>query len=409
MISYTDALNIIMAEASPLPHTEIALTDAISMVLAEDIISSVQVPPFANSAMDGYALLAADTARDSAPSPIKLPISQSIPAGTDLLPKQLAPGTAAEIMTGAPVPPGADSVIPVEMTKRDNDTLILDAPYESERNVRAAGEDMKPGQIVARKGQCISAALVPTLCALGKGRFPVIPRPKAVWLSTGRELVDDLSAPLSPSQIYNSSGPYGESILPALGADMMWRRTVGDDGDSFREAMRDALRGDADVIISTGAVSVGKFDFVRAELEAMGATILLHRAKVKPGKPILFAKLPDGRHFFGLPGNPVSTAMGLRVFVAPFLRALSGQQPEPMIKATLKTTVKTTPRLTSFLKGNIGISEDGRLVATVLSGQESFRVAPMVDMNTWIVYPEGTENIEKGSLVDCIPFTPLEI
>ncbi|WP_191251660.1 molybdopterin molybdotransferase MoeA [Kordiimonas sediminis] len=407
MYSYDEALNIILNKAQPLPLEIHTVEDALDCILAADITANINVPPFANSAMDGYAFRALDIADASLANPIKLPIQQSIAAGAEHSPHALKGGTAAEIMTGAPTPAGADTVIPVERTQRDESFLIFTEPYPTGCNIRSAGEDMKIGQRIARAGHRITAALVPALCSLGRGTVPVTPRPKIVWLSTGQELVDDFSAPLGPSQIYNSSGPFGESMAAPLGADLLWRRTVADDGTGFQTALNEAMKGPADVIISTGAVSVGKYDFVRSELTKLGAEIFLHRAKVKPGKPILFARLSNGKYFFGLPGNPVSTAMGLRMFVSPFLRALSGQATEKPIKARLTNPIQASKRLTCFLKGRVECSDTGTLVVHCLQGQESFKVAPMVQMNCWIKHPEGLEVLAEGSLVDCIPFFPL--
>ncbi|WP_308910291.1 molybdopterin molybdotransferase MoeA [Pseudokordiimonas caeni] len=402
MLSYPDALALVLDHAAPATPVERPLREAVGCVLAGDLHAKAASPSFDNSAMDGYAIRSVDTVGASAEKPARLTISRTFAAGDAGTNVALSAGEAAGIMTGAPVPPGAVSIIPVEMTQQDGDTVLISAPYPAERNIRRKGSDFAVGDLLLAGGTLITSAAIPLLAASGHERFRVRPRPCVWWISTGRELVDEPGRQLLPGQIYNSSGPYGETALRAAGCDCLGRTTVGDDGESFRRALDTALESPADVIVSTGAVSVGTYDFVRAEIEAMGAEILLHRARVKPGKPILFAKLRDGRHFFGLPGNPVSTAMGLRMFAVPFLRALAGLPTEAPVKARLSDEVSATKGLTVFLKAGL-FEDDGRLVVTPFDGQESYKLHSMALMNAWIVHPEGVESLKGGEMVNCYP------
>ncbi|WCL55564.1 molybdopterin molybdotransferase MoeA [Gimibacter soli] len=402
MLSYSDALALVLDHAAPAAAAEWPLGEAIGCVLAGDLHAKTASPSFDNAAMDGYAIRSVDTAGASAEKPAHLTVSRTLAAGDPGTNVALSAGEAARIMTGAPVPPGAVSVIPVEMTQQDGETVLISAAYPAGRNIRLKGSDFAVGDLLLASGTLITSSAIPLLAASGHERFRVRPRPGVWWISTGRELVDEPGRQLLPGQIYNSSGPYGETALKAAGCDCLGRTTVGDDGESFRRALDAALASPVNVIISTGAVSVGTYDFVRAELEAMGAEILLHRARVKPGKPILFAKLPDGRHFFGLPGNPVSTAMGLRMFAIPFLRALAGLPAEQPVKARLSDAVSATKGFTVFLKAGL-FEDNGKLMVTPFNGQESYKLHSMALMNAWIVHPEGIETLNGDEMVNCFP------
>lgn len=405
-LSYSEALQLIRAAARPLPVITAPLGQATGLVLAADVVALNANPMFDNSAMDGFALRAVDTADASDTHPARLAITGTIAAGDTATPAPVGAKEAAAIMTGATMPKGADTVVPVEDTEREGDTLVLKAPLEADRHIRKAGSDFREGDLLLSTGSRITASTIPALAAAGIGRVHVTRRPTLGWISTGRELVDDPDAPLAPGQIRNSSAPYGAAITAAFGLDLALQRTVGDDGDSFRTALEAMQEAGVDMVVSTGAVSVGQFDFVRSVLEAMGAEILLHRVKVRPGKPVLFAQLPDGRPFFGLPGNPASTAMGFRMFVIPYLRAALGLPVEQPLTARLTAAAAASEGLTVFLKARLEGGADGMLAVTPLVGQESYRIGSMTGMNAWLVHPEGCATLTPGTLVSCYPATP---
>lgn len=406
MESYSDTLAMIMATAAKPTAERMPSLEAMGHVLVGDLVAPITVPPFNNSAMDGVAFIAADTARASANAPVRLTLTQIIAAGAGAVPDALTSGTAVEIMTGAPVPEGADTVMPIENIIRDGDSLIFTEPYPSMKHVRLAGEDMLAGDVVIKAGTRLDERHILAITSLGVATLNVYPRTLAVWLSTGPELVDDLDEPLTANQIYNSSGRYGSHMLSHIGADFLWQKTVGDDGDGFAVALNEALKGGADIVLSTGAVSAGKYDFVRDELEKMGAEIIVHKARVRPGKPILFAVLPDGQFFFGLPGNPVSSAVSLRAFAAPFIAALNGYAPEVAVHARMASESRGPKHLTIFNKARFSISGKGQLEVSELMGQESFKVAPMVEQNCWLVHAEGTDTLNVGDIATILPFFP---
>jgi molybdopterin molybdotransferase len=221
-----------------------------------------------------------------------------------------------------------------------------------------------------------------------------------VVLSTGRELVDDLAQPLAPGQIRNSNGPFLAARLPLAGAELAHAETVSDDEAAFIAALRRALDAGAHVVISTGAVSMGRYDFVPQALERLGARVLFHKLAVRPGKPLLFARLPNGALFFGLPGNPIAVAVGLRFFVEPALRAMLGLPRERPLRMPLRGAYAKKPRLRFHLKAQVDIDSQGQLGATVLAGQESYRIRPLAAANAWVVVPIDAEALPAQTLVD---------
>jgi molybdopterin molybdotransferase len=407
MIPYRDALRLILAEAHPLPRREVALEDALGRFAAGKLGSPSALPPFPNSAMDGFALVAG---ADGLPAGTRLGVAGRVAAGDPLpsVPGDPEAGSghlAWEIMTGAPVPAGLDTVVPVERVEVEEaeglvTTIRLLDPEEAGQNIRPAGADFAPGDRVLTPGRRIGPVEVMALAALGLDAIPVHEDPGAAILSTGPELVDDPREALSPGRIRNSNGPYLASALEREGVRITARRTLGDEEAPFRQAVEEALEAGARLVVSTGAVSMGRYDFVPEALERLGARILFHRAAIRPGKPILAAVLPGGALHFGLPGNPISAAVGLRFFVQPFLRVLREQEPERPWRMPLSGTRKKPPPFRQFLKARVEVGAGGSPEVHILPGQQSFRIAPLLDANAWAVLPEGKGEVGEGSLVD---------
>lgn len=410
MHSYQDALSIILNEAAALPAVDCPVQDTVGKVLAAPVISAVHIPPFDNSAMDGFALQAAAVERASAETPVRLTIKDVIAAGDAPLDGALDDRSCYQIMTGAPVPAAADTVIPIELVSVDTQTVTFTAPYDKGKNIRETGTDFASGDLLFHTGAKVTPQMIPALCSVGHKTVKVFKRPSVVWLSTGEELTDSPGESLKPGKIFNSSGPFGAAMLDALGGDQRWQRTIPDDHDLFIRSLEQAADENIDVIISTGAVSVGLYDFVRSTLEQQGWQILVHRVKVKPGKPLLFAKLVRSggrdRYFFGLPGNPVSSAMGLRIFVTPFLRAMQGLEPEQPMTAITDTPVIAREGLTVFMKAVLTSDDQGIMRATSLEAQYSYQVGAMGAMNGWLIHPEGSTELAAGSPIQYIPFIP---
>ncbi|TXH65875.1 MAG: molybdopterin molybdotransferase MoeA [Thermomonas sp.] len=397
MIDYSEALAIIQRHAQRLPVQR--CTPRVGHVLAEPVASAEDLPPFDNSAMDGFALHSGGV---------------SVAAGSefDVVGAQAAGDVATcgsgvfEIMTGARLPDGLDTVVPVEQVEvlaQDGagrpQRIRLLADAEPEQHVRLRGEDVGAGTPVLAAGSRLEAAQLMLLAALGVAEVAVSAVPKVAVLNTGRELVDDPAQALASGEIRNSNGPYLAARLRDAGAEVVLRETVSDDAEAFLAALARALDAGAEMVLSTGAVSMGRYDFVPDALRSLGATIHFHKVKIRPGKPLLFASLPGGQLFFGLPGNPVSSAVGLRFFVEPALRAMTGLPQERPLQLPLAAAFKKRLPLRFHLKGRLEVDAGGQLQARVLAGQESFRIRPLLEANCWIVIDEARDAPAAGTRV----------
>jgi molybdopterin molybdotransferase len=405
MQSYSDSLDAICRTGELLPPCRLPLSEACGHVLAEDILAPIAVPSFENSAMDGFAFASADVAAAAPQAPVCLTVVGASIAGDTAGLSHLEPGRAAKIMTGAPMPDGTDTVMPVEAASWEHESLTFTGSYPKGKHVRLVGQDITAGDLLLKAGTRIRAAHLPMLCACGAAQVMVRRRPKACWISTGQEISDDFTQPLAPGHIYNATALYGRSVCEDMGIDFAHATTVRDTPQDFAGALESALESDASIILSTGGVSAGQYDFVKPVLEDFGARIHVHRVRIKPAKPLLFATLPGGKYFFGLPGNPISTALALRAFVEPFTRVLSGLAPKLPVKARLTDEAAGTPGKTAFLMGWLEDDETGQLCAKADERQQSFQTAPFGRSNAWLVIPEGMETVAAGELVDCIPFT----
>ena len=410
MISYLDALRLIRTEAHPLSTEEVPLRDAFGRFSSSELLSPASLPPFPNSAKDGFAFKAGEI---GLPAGTILRVVGSVASGDGPPPSatgQKEPergleGEAWEIMTGAPIPSGLDTVVPVERVdaREEGGRITVIRLLDREpagRNIRAAGADFMPVDPVLLRGRRIGPIEVMALAALGVEGVPVLEVPGAVILSTGPELVDDPQVPLPPGGIRNSNGPFLARVLENEGVRVLSRKTLGDDENPFCRAVEEAVKAGARLVISTGAVSMGRYDFVPGALERLGARILFHRSAVRPGKPIMVAVLPGGAIHFGLPGNPISAIVGYRFFVHPFLRSLRGLGPESGWKIPLGKTRSKPLFFRQFLKARVAVTASGSPWVDVLPGQESFRIAPMLRTHAWAVLPEGVTEVEEGELVE---------
>lgn len=313
MISYADALAIVHQQIAVLAGEWVDSADAEGRVLAQALSSPAELPVFDNSAMDGFAL---PTAGRGATAGSEHVIGGSVAAGEDA--GGIAAGHAWEIMTGAGLPAGADAVVPIEQV----DVLAHDGPRPSRirlrtdlragQHIRRRGEDVALHDRVIAAGTVLRAAHLMLLAALGCARVQVVRRPRVALIATGRELVGDPAQLLQPGQIRDGTSSYLLSQLRAAGAEVVWHGQVGDDAAGFDPALAQARNAGADVILSTGAVSRGRYDFVPDALARHGAAVLFHKVAVRPGKPVLLARFEDGVLYVGLPGNPMASAAGLR-------------------------------------------------------------------------------------------------
>lgn len=396
MISYLEALEILKKSAKPLSSCDVPIIGACGRVLAEDVRAGVDIQPFDNSAMDGFAVRMADFEG----LPVTLDVAQTIAAGDASQKQLLQSKTCMAIMTGAMLPDWAEAVVPVEQAARNGNNVTFQQAPKVGDHIRRRGQDFKAGDVVVRKGTKLTPEHVMALAAVGCGKVLVNEKPKVCFIATGRELQEAGSGALEAGKIYNSNLPYALCKLADMGLDCVSFHAIGDDPALYSRTVSSALDAGCEIIISSGAVSAGDFDFVKKALEDMGAKILFHKVAIKPGKPVLFAQFPNGTLYFGLPGNPTSAAVGLRFFVQPFLDACLGVVDEGKACAVLDASFRKKNDLRHFLKAHVSADVNGQQRVTLLDGQESFKVSPFLKMNAWAVIPEELKSLEAGSVIE---------
>lgn len=371
--------------------------DALGLVLAGDVVAELSLPGFDNSAMDGFAVLATDIAAASAENPVTLPVTDDIPAGrTDTQP--LKPGTAQRIMTGAPLPPGATTVVPVESTDADFSTSAVQvqirAATKDGQHIRRAGEDVAAGTTVLRAGQRLTPAALGLVAALGLAEVSVLPRPRVLVMSTGTELVAP-GAPLLPGQIYESNAVMLAAAVRDVGAEVIASTMVGDDVDTFRAALA-AHAGQADLIITTGGVSAGAYEVVK---DALGGQVEFVKVAMQPGMPQGCGRVA-GVPIVTLPGNPVSALVSFEVFLRPPLRAAMGLPADrPRITATLAEDLTSPAGKRQFRRGVLAF-EKGQAVVTSYGPPASHHLRWLASSNCLLDIPRGVDKVAAGSQVD---------
>lgn len=400
MISYSDAVQLLLKHTGA-PRTQtLPLLQALGKIASNDIASTMDVPSFRNSAMDGFAVCCADITDASTDNPIALTITKTIAAGDMIVEGKAA--CAVQIMTGAPVPEPFDAVIPIEDVVIENDRVIFKRPAKLYENIRFPGEDVKMGQRVISRGECITAEHIMLLAALGIAELDVYTLPTLHIMSTGKEIIDHIDSPLPEGKIYNSNAPYLLARAAEMGITAQYEGIIADDAAQFEASVSAIPAGS--IIITTGAVSKGVWDFIPESLKRLGAVTHFHRVNIRPGKPVLFATLPNGSLFFGLPGNPISTAIGFRFFVQPVLRALQGLPAEQPVMARLENGFTKKGKFRQFLKATLKANANGELLASISSGQESFKISPMAESNAWAVLAEEQTDYKAGTLIPVFPF-----
>jgi molybdopterin molybdotransferase len=404
LLRVEEAIERILAEIHPLKAESINLSDAFQRILAEDVTAPMDLPPFANSSMDGYAVRAQDIHQ----TPITLPVITDIPAGSaPTIPVEA--GQAARIMTGAPMPPGADAVIPVEDTDSQWDlggpppqTVTFQKGTNVGANVRPIGENVQRGQIVLQAGTLLRPQDVGILASLGIAQVSVMRQPRIVILTTGDELLNP-GQPIAPGKIYDANSPMLAALVRQYGGQPFVLPISPDDIHSVRQLFQDALQKQPDMIISSAGVSVGAADFIRTVLEELGE-INFWRINLRPGKPLAFGMLRgnDGQTipFFGLPGNPVSAMVTFDVIVRPALlklQSLDDTAYTETIDAVVGERIDSDGRR-SYLR--VKLTRDGQQWVAQLTGtQSSGALMSMVEADGLLIVPEDVRVVEAGEVL----------
>ncbi len=402
-ISYKEALELIFQSGETLGVEKVFLCDALNRIIAEDIVSDYDIPFFDNSAMDGFALRAADTLSATIDNPVKLKIIDEVPAG-DITPKNLGSFEAMRIMTGGIIPFGADSVIRKESIKEESGYVYIYNPINFSLDVRKAGEDVKKGDTVIKIGSKITPASMGMLSSLGRAFIKVYRKPTVSVIITGNEILD-IDDTFVEGKVRNSNG---FTLLGLFKQQQISVRLSGITKDS-KEALIEAItdNSDADIIVSTGGVSMGEYDFVKDVVSELGYTPIFWGVRVKPGKPLFLAK--KGRKLYiGVPGNPVSTMTTYYLFIYPLIQKIQNSVSKDFfeLEALLTEDIERKDLRTEFIRGVLKKGKEGFTVTTT-GMQGSGILSSMLKGNCFIIVEEGVQDIKKGSLVPVMVFDSL--
>ena len=394
-ISLEQALNILMDHVTHGKTERKTLEDCLGLVLSEDVYALLDMPPFSRSAQDGYALCSKDSIGATGENPVKLKVTGKIYAG-DHLDVQVRPGEAVRIMTGAMVPAGADCVLRQEDTDEGEDVVQIYKEVEPGCSICFKGEEYKKGHTLLHAGTKIDAAALAVASGNGIMELPVYERVKAAVVSSGSEVVEP-GAPLTPGKIYNTNTIYMKARLSQLGAKVMMTRTVGDDLEVMAEALKEAA-DQAELVVTTGGVSVGQKDLTEEALLSIGAKILFHGIAIKPGMPTLAAE-KDGVLFIGLSGNPFSAAIPFEMFVREILSLKMGDPDLKLRRETLTavTGFSKNSRRRRFLRGKA----EGKEV-WLPDQQANGQMRSMVGCNCLIEIPAGSGPVKAGDKVEVL-------
>lgn len=399
MISVEEALNIILSEVKPLGLERVSLLESLGRVLAEAIYAAHLIPPKDNSAMDGYAVRAEDVIGASKDTPKVLRVTEDLPAGY-IAKKEVKKGEAIRIMTGAPIPAGADAVVMLEDTKilKDATGEVVEVFYEVKKgeNIRMAGEDVRPGDLVVKKGVVLSPGEVGMIASVGKAFINVYQRPRVSILATGDELVE-VDEPLTEGKIINSNGYSLYAQVLSANCIPLNVGIARDNKKSLREKLTFALTGD--VVVSSGGVSVGDYDYVKDVLKEMGTEMRFWKVAIKPGKPLAFGII-SGKPTFGLPGNPVSSMIAFEEFVRPALLKMMGMENiyRKTVDAVLGEDIKKKPRRKHFIQSRIE-EREGMFYAFPLKERGSGILSSMVKCQGLVCLNEDVIEAKAGDRV----------
>lgn len=401
LISLDDALSTLLARVTPVQqHDTVTLPDAAGRITASAVISPIDVPPFDNSAMDGYALRMADLTPGRA-----LPVAGIAFAGKPFNGNWPA-GTCIRIMTGAPLPAGCDAVVMQEQTEQEGETIRIIADVSAGQNIRRVGEDIRQGTRVLEAGIKLGAAELPLLASLGIAQVVVLRKLRVAIFSTGDEL-QPVGQPLAAGHIYDTNRFAVQLMLNKLGCEVVDLGIIRDDPDALRAAF---IKADsrADVVISSGGVSVGAADYTKMMLEELGE-IGFWKLAMKPGKPFAFGRLPNS-WFCGLPGNPVSAVVTFYQLVQPLLAKLTGQKGPalpPRQRVRSASYLKKSPGRLDFQRGVLQRNAQGEMEVTTTGHQGSHIFSSFQQANCFIVLERDRGNVEQGEWVEVEPFNPL--
>ena len=413
MIKYKEAINIIKKVSLKLATEKISILDSVNRICDSSIKSTSVSPLHNNTAFDGFAVVAKETKGASLKNLKKLKIIKTIAAGDSPKLNHYSKKSAIEIMTGGLVPKPFDSVLAVEKakyfpTKEKPTHIILDQEVKKFSFIRFAGEDYKINDLIIRKGEVIQPKHIMALTTLGIRCIKVKKKPKIIFLSTGNEIVNYKFKNISPWQVRNSNNHYFKSFGENLHLNIIDGGIIKDNNpEKLKKILKKLNFSDTDIIVTSGAISAGKFDFIPELINKLGFKKCFKGVSIKPGRPIMLSKLKQkNKLFFGLPGNPISCAAGFRFFVYPLIRKSLGMEAEKKFTAQLINKYSKFKNFTHFVRCFMKINNKGLVQLEVLQGQQSNRIKSFVQANCWGIFPEDKNEFKKGDIINWVPLIP---
>ncbi len=406
MISYKNSLNILKKSQLKIGDEIISSLNCLNRVSALNIYNKIDNPAADNAAFDGFAINSKDTKNLNDKKKKLFRIIGVIAAGDKALKKKIKKFDTVEIMTGGIVPKEFDTIIPIEKivfypSKNKSNNIIIDRKINKFQHIRFKGSDYKRNDLLIKKGAILKPNHILALKTLGIKKIKVKKIPNILFFSTGNEITDQYKIPIW--KVRNSNSHYINSLGNSFLFNYKYGGILRDKDESlFVKKIKKILNSKIDIIITSGAVSTGKFDYIPRIVKKFKLSNYFKGVSIRPGKPILFAKIKGKQKvIFGLPGNPISSAACFRFFVYPFLQESLGIKKENSIKAVLKNVFVKKSNFTRFVKSRINATKNGKLEVEILKGQESFKIQSFIKSNIWTLLPSGKTRFEKGDIVDC--------
>ncbi len=413
MIKYKEAISIIKKISLKLTNEKISILHSVNRICDTDVRSPSVNPLCNNTAFDGFAVIAKETKGISLKNKKKFKIIKTIAAGDSPKIKNYRKNSAIEIMTGGLIPKKFDSVLAVEKakyfpTKEKPTHIIIDKEVKKFSFIRFSGEDYKLNDLVVRKGEIIQPKHIMALTTLGIKDIKVKKKPKITFLSTGNEIVNYRSKNILPWQVRNSNNHYFKSLGENLHFNIVDGGTIKDrKSEKLKNILAKLKNSDTDIIVTTGAISAGRYDFLPEFISKFGFKKCFKGVSIKPGRPILLSKLKNNNKlFFGLPGNPISAAAGFRFFIYPLIRKSLGMETENKFTAKLSNKYFKVKNFTHFVRCFMKINNRGLVQLEVLKGQQSNRIKSFVKANCWGIFHEGKSKFKKGDIIEWVPLIP---
>jgi len=406
MISYEQSKKILKKAKIKIRDEIINSVNSLNRLVASNVYSSINYPTSNNAAFDGYAINSKDTNLIKKNFKKQFKIIGSIAAGSKPLKKKIKKFDAIEIMTGGIIPKGFDTIIPIEQinfypNKTNKKFILIDKKIKKNNHVRFAGSDFKKGEVILKKNTIIQPNHILALKTLGIKKIKVKKKINILFFSTGNEITNKDDIP--NWKVRNSNSHYIKNLNENFLYNFKNGGILKDNHQSiFKSKIKKMLNNKIDIIITSGAVSTGKYDYIPSVVKTFKLSDYFKSVAIRPGKPILFAKIKSKhKAIFGLPGNPMSSAACFRFFVIPYIENILGLSTEKPIRGILKNSFMKKKKFTRFAKSKLTTTKDGKIEVEILKGQESFRIKSFVKSNIWVLLPSGKVKFKKGDIVDC--------